>query len=393
MSPHVRSPRVLLVSHYYPPHVGGIENVVHQQAVHLARQGADVTVLTSGPRRTTTTDGDVRVVRVAAWNGTERRRGVPFPVLGPGLITTATRWARWADVIHVHDCLYMTSWAAGAAAAVTRTPYLLTQHVGLVAHPSRVVRRVQRAVYRVAGRPLLRRAATVMVVNATVADFVHRHGVRPGGVTQFANGVDSALFRPVGSAADRVGLRRRLGLPTDRPLVLFVGRLVEKKGYDLLLRAADPAYDLVFAGDGSGGHRLGGRPGVHHLGALPPAELADVYRACDVFALPSESEGFPLTVQEAMASGLPVVTTDDPGYAPYGLDREHVTLLPRDAGRLRAALRALTGDPVRRDRAGAWSRRFAVAHFAWDEHATGLLRTYDRVLTGGSASARTVSAP
>jgi glycosyltransferase involved in cell wall biosynthesis len=168
----------------------------------------------------------------------------------------------------------------------------------------------------------------------------------------------------------------------DRLLVLFVGRLVEKKGYDLLLRAADPAYEMVFAGDGSDRRLLDGRPGVHHLGALPPAALADMYRACDIFALPSESEGFPLTVQEAMASGLPVVTTDDPGYAPYGLSREHVTLLPRDAGRLRTALRSLADDAARRERAGAWSRRFAVANFAWEEHATHLLGRYDRALTG-----------
>jgi glycosyltransferase involved in cell wall biosynthesis len=239
---------------------------------------------------------------------------------------------------------------------------------------------VQRAVYRVAGRPLLRRAATVMVVNGTVAGFVRDQGVRHGAVAHFANGVDSALFRPAGSAAERAALRRRLGLPADRVLVLFVGRLVEKKGYDLLLDAADPAYELVFAGDGSDLRLLDGRPGVHHLGALRPAALADVYRACDVFALPSESEGFPLTVQEAMAGGLPVVTTDDPGYAPYGLAREHVTLLPRDAGRWREALRSLAGDAGRRARSGDWSRRFAVANFAWDEHATGLLSTYGRVL-------------
>ncbi|GAA0540351.1 glycosyltransferase family 4 protein [Paractinoplanes ferrugineus] len=374
--------RVLLVSHYYPPHVGGIENVVHQQATHLARQGADVTVLTSGPRSTSTTDGGVRVIRQAAWNGIERRTGVPFPVLGPGLLATARRWARWADVIHVHDCLYPTSWAAGLAAVLTRTPYLLTQHVGLVAHPSVLVRGGQRVVYRIAGRPLLRRAARVLVVNGKVGEFVRDQGVRQEDVALFANGVDSTLFRPIRSDADRVALRQRLGLPAEKLLVLFVGRLVEKKGYDLLLNAADPAYELVFAGDGSDLRRFAGRPGVHHLGALPPAELADVYRACDVFALPSESEGFPLTVQEAMASGLPVVTTDDPGYAPYGLAREHVTLLPRDAGRLRAALRAIAGDAARRERAGAWSRRFAMTNFAWDEHATGLLRTYD--LVGGA---------
>ncbi|MDT7679529.1 MAG: hypothetical protein QOD82_7431 [Pseudonocardiales bacterium] len=376
--------RVLFVSHYYPPHVGGIENVVRQEAVHLAARGVDVTVLTSGERTETREEEGVRVVRVAAWNGAERA-GVPFPVLSPRLLTAALRWARRADVIHVHDCLYVTSWAAGLAAVLTRTPHLVTQHVALVQHPSALVRGVQRAVYAVAGRGLLRRARTVLTLNASVADFVRRYGARPDRSRHLANGVDTELFRPAASGEERSLARKRFGLPEDRPLVLFVGRLVPKKGYDLLLSGYDPAagYDLVFAGDGDSA-ALSGRPGVHHLGALRPEELAEAYRACDVFALPSTAEGFPLTVQEAMASGLPVVTTDDPGYAPYRLDPSRVTLLPRNAGALRSALSALAGDGSQRERMGLYSREYATTAFAWEEHVSALAQ-YFRDAAGPAA--------
>ncbi|TDT98543.1 phosphatidylinositol alpha 1,6-mannosyltransferase/phosphatidylinositol alpha-1,6-mannosyltransferase [Streptomyces sp. 846.5] len=382
-TPPERPLRVLLVGHYYPPHVGGIENVVRHEALHLARRGVEVTVLTSGSRSGTDDGSDapgVRVVRVAAWNGAEERAGVPFPVLAPRLLFAALRWARWADVVHVHDCLYMTSWAAGLAGAATRTPHVLTQHIALVEHPSALVRGVQRAVYAVAGRGLLRRAGRVLVLNTAVAAFAVEQGARPETVCHFANGVDTELFRPASSSADRDRARDRFALPKDRVLVLFVGRLVPKKGYDLLLAAAGPGFDVVFVGDGAEGRAAENRPGVHHLGALPPDALAEVYRACDVFALPSTAEGFPLTVQEAMASGLPVVTTDDPGYAPYELDREHVTLLPRDVEALRGALTALAGDPGVRARAGEYSRRYAVTGFAWEEHANSLLRLYGDVL-------------
>jgi D-inositol-3-phosphate glycosyltransferase len=373
--------RVLLVSHYFPPHLGGIEYVVHHEATNLARAGAKVTVLTTGRRSTVeeTPDG-VRVVRVAAWNASEDRIGVPFPITAPRLFSAAVRLARWADIMHVHDCLYMTSWAAGAAAALTSTPYVMTQHVALVEHPLGLVRGVQRSVYAVAGRRLLRRASRVFVVNASVADFVATQGAPSGTVQHLANGVDTDMFRPASSRDEQLAARRRFGLPFDRILVLFAGRLVPKKGYDLLLSAADPAYDLVFAGETYGSERHPDRPGVHHLGRLAPDVLAEAYRACDVFALPSTAEGFPLTVQEAMASGMPVVTTDDPGYAPYELDREHVILLPRDAQSYRETLTALAVAADRRLRMGLWSRRYAAAGFAWNTHAVTLLRHYADVV-------------
>ncbi|MFI9819964.1 glycosyltransferase family 4 protein [Streptomyces sp. NPDC052013] len=369
--------RVLMVCHYYPPHVGGIENVARREAIGLARQGADVTVVTSAGRSSVTREDGVRVVRVAAWNGAERKAGVPYPFFSPALLPVALRWARHADAVHIHDCLYLSSWAAGLAAGLTRTPYVLTQHVAVVDHPSGLVRAVQRAFYGVAGRALLRGARAVFTLNATVADFVRSHGARPGRARHLANGVDTELFRPAADDDERQLARKRLGLPEDRVLVLFVGRLVPKKGYDLLLAAHTPdaGYDLVFAGDGDAG-ALAGREGVHHIGALPPERVAEAYRACDVFALPSTAEGFPLTVQEAMASGLPVVTTDDPGYAPYALDRELVALLPREVPAIAAELRALAADPERRARMAAYSRAYAEGDFAWDEHVRTLMRHY-----------------
>lgn len=369
--------RILLVSHYYPPHVGGIENVVHREAQGLSAQGAEVTVLTSASRSSTTVEEGVRVVRVAAWNGAERRAGVPFPLFSPALLTAALRLARRADAVHIHDCLYLSSWAAGLAARLTRTPFVLTQHVAVVAHPSGLVRAVQHAVYGIAGRALLRGARAVFTLNASVARFVRAHGAPEHRAHHLANGVDTDRFRPAASAAERTLTRERFGLPADRILVLFAGRLVPKKGYELLLAAHTPdaGYDLVLSGDGDTS-ALAGRSGVHHLGALSQEAVAEVYRACDVFALPSTAEGFPLTVQEAMASGLPVVTTDDPGYAPYRLDRDRVSLLPREVPALAAELRALAADPERRTYMGEYSRTYAEKAFAWDDHVQTLLAHY-----------------
>lgn len=364
--------RILLVSHYYPPHVGGIENVAAQQARMLAARGADVTVLTSAlPAPPPAPVDDVRVVRIPAWNSVEDRTGVPFPVFGPRLFPAGREWVRWADVVHLHDTLYPSSWSAGLRAMRTGTPLFLTQHVAVVEHPSALVRAVQHAVYQSIGRRLFRASREVFVVNDSVAAFVRRF--RGDGVELLPNGVDTARYRPA-SAGEIRPLRERWRLPADRVLVLFVGRPVPKKGYDLLLAARHPDYDLVFAGERP--PHVPDDPAVHHLGALSPDEISDLYRACDVFALPSTAEGFPLTVQEAMASGLPIVTTDDPGYGSYGLDRTHVALVPRDAEALRATLRALAADPARRDAMGRYSTGFATTRFSWPKHVQRLEESY-----------------
>jgi glycosyltransferase involved in cell wall biosynthesis len=365
--------RVLLVTHYFPPHVGGIENVAWQQARHLAELGVEVTVLTSGDESSTRFEGDFRVVRVRAWNGLERRAGVPFPVLGRELWRAARHWADWADVVHVHDCLYMTSWAAGRAAERTGTPLVMTQHVAVVDHPVALVGAVQRIVYRAVGSGLLRRSRNTAVVNGTVAEFVRSLGTPPSRVRLVPNGVDTAMFHPATPSA-RAALRAELGLPADAVLVLFVGRPVPKKGYQILLDAAHPDYQLVFAGERPA--HTQDRPGVHHLGQLTPTRLADVYQACDIFALPSTAEGFPLTVQEAMASGLPVVTTDDPGYGIYELDRAKVHLVRRDAAEVRAALVGLANDGATRRVMAGYAVDYATRRFSWAAHTDTLLCLY-----------------
>lgn len=389
MSPAAAAPlRILLVSHYYPPHMGGIENVVQQEARHLAAAGVRVTVLTSGDRSSVTVEDGVVIVRSAAWNGLERRAGIPFPIFGPGLIRQALRWARWADVVHIHDGFYLSSWTALAAAAALRKPVVAHQHVALVHHGSAAVGLVQKAVYATAGRLLMRRARFVFTMNAGVAEFARGLGADAGRMRHLPNGVDVEAFRPVADAAERAAERARLGLPDDVVLVLFVGRFVPKKGFDILLAAADPAaYHLVFAGGPADAlaHRAG-RDCVHYLGALAPAEVVAAYRACDVFALPSTSEGFPLTVQEAMSAGLAVVTSDDPGYAVYDLDRDHVSLVPRDPEALRDRLREIAADPELRGQMGTYARAYAEEHFTWPDHVAELIGRYRSALLATTSS-------
>ena len=137
-------------------------------------------------------------------------------------------------------------------------------------------------------------------------------------------GADFTLFAP---ATDRAALRERLELKPGF-LILFVGKLTEKKGLSFLLQAlarlgTDQASSrLVVIGEGAlrpqleaEAGRLGLKDRIHFLGAKPPAELADYYRAADLVAVPSvrdrrgETEGMPVVILEALASGVPVIAT------------------------------------------------------------------------------------
>lgn len=357
-------PRAVLVAHYASPHVGGMETVLDQQAQSLTERGYDVRVLTcrhdrSVPRRSTGPHGTT--LRSAAFNGFERR-GVTFPLVSPLFLLRVLREVRGAELVHLHDVFYTTSHLAALALAIARKPYALTQHVALVDHPSRLVMAVQRLVYRTVAAPVLRRARGIVVYNTNVRDHLVAMGVPDERVLLTHNGIDTERFTPA-TPEERRELKASLGLPPDLPVVLFVGRMVPKKGADLVAATADPATrTTVLVGDGDAPPPA---PGVVVHGPARGQELVDLYRAADVFVFPAVGEIFTLVVQEAMACGLPVVTYDDPGYAHYDLDRERVSLVPRDVPSLRKAVEEVLGDPERREAMGAWSRATAEERFSW----------------------------
>ena len=381
LTPVIMQPRrILIVSHQFPPQVTGIGNVAAAEAAHLVASGNEVTVMTTGGDGgpATMTPEGYRLVRLDAWEGLERRRGIPFPVSGPSLLSQTRRLVRWADMVHIHDVLYMPCWAAAWSARAAGRPTIITQHVAEVAHTSLATRVAQRAVYGTAGSRILRGASRVTVVNGRVGDFVESQGVERSRIRLLPNGVDTDRFRPAGPG-EREAVRDRHGLPQDAVLALFVGRFVPKKGVHRLLAALADEYTVVLVG----GERPTGFPDDRRaifLGELGPDEVADLYRASDVFVLPSESEGFPLSAQEAMATGIPVVLRHDEGYAPYQLDDVGVRFVEGSPESIRRELSALAADPQARASMGEAALHHARSRFAWREHTARLEALWDEVL-------------
>jgi glycosyltransferase involved in cell wall biosynthesis len=221
----------------------------------------------------------------------------------------------------------------------------------------------RRAIKGVVVPRLLEPAAAVLAVGTLARESAVERGADPARVRVFANTVDVDAWE---ARADRLRerrteLRETLGGADDDVLVLSVGRLAPEKGLDTLIRAVagDERLAVVIAGEGQAREtlaRLGGR--VRLLGDVDEERLAELYVAADVFALLSLHEPWGVVVNEAAASGLPLVLSDRVGAA-YDLlrDDENGLLLP--AGDVDAAARAiqrLADDPELRRRMGARSR-------------------------------------
>ena len=293
--------------------------------------------------------------------------------VGPALGMVAGWLIRGADVVHGHDAYHPPVILAAALARCLGRPLFLTQHVGIVEHGRAVVRLAQHAVYATAGRMLWHWAAVVTAYNPIVAAFLAARGVPPGRIRLTANGVDTDYFRP-GTPDAVAATRRRHGLRPDVPVILFAGRLVPKKGLGALLAARGPEYQLVIAGPGRVPSPA--PPGVTFLGPVPRAALRDLYQASDVFACPVSGEMLTLTMQEAMACGVPVVASAHPAYSRYGLDPAGVALVAPTGAALRAEFLGILASPGRAGRMRAYSRRLAVEQFSWQANAAGLASGY-----------------
>jgi glycosyltransferase involved in cell wall biosynthesis len=164
---------------------------------------------------------------------------------------------------------------------------------------------------------------------------------------------------PEAPDVDRTEVRRALGLPADRFLALCAGRDVPKKRLDLFLAAHDPAYDLVAVTDRD---PAGAPPGARILPFVEPERFRELLAAVDAFVLPSEAEGFPLALQEALVTGLPCVVTRGPGYEHYLRDGEWIPV-EADASAIREALVALAADPARVDEVAARARAAGEREF------------------------------
>jgi len=376
--------RIVQVTPFFYPHAGGVESHVRGLVREFAREGHDVTVVTSRFDRSLPEEEELEGYRILR----SRTLGVVLDTpVDFGVRRTVRDLA--PDVFHLHYPPPLTSYFATRELARRKVPVCLTYHCDLY-------------LPGVGGRllaELYQRVFVSSTLDRTRQIIVHTRSY--GGTSAMLRGrelavipsaVDLERFRPGLEAGD---IRRNLRLEGKR-VAVFTGRLVPHKGVDVLLQAlvqlpSDVALIVVGAGPRlpslvGQARRLRVEDRVRFCPRISDEDLPRYLSLADVFVFPSQSrlEGFGLAVAEAMAAGLPVVVPDMPGVREViEPGREGLLAEPLLASDLADKVRTLLDDPALAKRMGRAGRERAEARYALPIVARSLLNLYEDLRAAG----------
>lgn len=369
--------RIAIVTESFTPDVNGVAHTVGRVAEHLATRGHLPLVIApqASTRRVAARPLPYPVVRVPSLplpGHDQLRLGLPTRRLAVALREHDP------EAVHLASPFVLGSWAATVAGSLglptiavyqTDIPaYAHAYRIGLAeAAAWRWLRRIHNA------------AARTLAPSTAAAAKLHAHGIRQ--VWLWRRGVDTVQFHP----ARRSDSLRRALAPRGEVLVGYVGRLAIEKRVDLLAETSRiPGVRVIIVGAGPAATPLRRHlPQAVFLGSRRGTQLARIYASLDVFCHTGPYETFGQTVQEAAASGLPVVAPAAGG--PLDLvepGRTGELVPPGDGVALAAAVAHLAADPGRRAAYGRAGRAMVEGR-SWAAVGDELIDHYRSVRSGG----------
>ncbi|WP_369198638.1 glycosyltransferase family 4 protein [Streptomyces djakartensis] len=365
--------RVVIVTESFPPDVNGVAHCALQTARHLADRGHAPVVVAPAPAPGSRPDASAPcpVVHVPS---------LPLPgypqvrVALPSRRLAATLAEHRADLVHLASP-FVLGVRGMAAAARLGVPAVAVYQTDLAGYARTYMGAGEAAAWRRI-RSVHGAADLTLAPSGAALRDLETHGVPR--VRLWPRGVDTERFRP--GRRDEA-LRRELA-PNGELIVGYVGRLAPEKHIDLLAGTCRlDGVRVVIVGDGPSRPGLQeALPGAVFLGRRTGDDLARIFASLDVFAHTGPFETFCQTVQEAMASGLPVVAPAAGG--PLDLvahGRTGLLVPPRDPGAVRDAVRALAADAGLRDAFGT-AGRATVEGRTWAVVGDQLIGHYAHVL-------------
>jgi phosphatidylinositol alpha 1,6-mannosyltransferase len=377
--------RVAVVTESFPPDVNGVAHSVVRVAEHLVARGHHPLVIAPEPGSGLPRVAGrlpypvVRVPSVAMPGYPTFRLGLPSRRIAEAIISHGT------DIVHLAGPFFLGA-RGSAVAQHMKLPTIAVFQTDVPSYAAAYGKRRAAAVLRVNGlgeaaawrwvRAIHNAADRTLAPSTASATALHEHGIER--VWLWRRGVDAARFDPAHRSA---ALRRALA-PNGEILIGYVGRLAVEKRVDLLAPIiAIPGVRLVVVGSGPvEGELRKALPGAVFLGARHGAQLARIYASLDAFVHSGPYETFGQTLQEAAASGLPVVAPAAGG--PADLVEHGVTgylVEPHSAPALAAAVGHLVERPELRAAMGAAGRR-AVLGRSWSAVGDELIAHYEAVL-------------
>ncbi len=367
--------RILHISKKYPDAIGGDAIVVYNLELHQARDGHDVTILTSKSREVIQKPNVIQfgIPDVAAHIDAITMKRIVSLVWFP-FTTFRILSAIKPDIIHTHSA--ELGFLVSFLAKIFHIPVIQTCH-GICFNDKSVspVKRVLEAFLLKYG--LFTYITTVD--KCSLEDF-SRQGIRD--VRYIPNGVDVASFSGK-------------SIHCMHPMkFLSVGRLEHQKGFDVLIDAAmslkqvTDDFQVNIIGDGSQRDGLARQISrcsledtVHLLGSVPKEELVQQYICSDAFILPSRWEGLPLTLLEAWAAGLPVIVTNVGGLPELCKDMENAIVLnPGDPNTLCHAMRFFIEHWDIAERLGSEGNRVARTLYSWESVSNQYQAVYRQII-------------
>lgn len=367
---------------------GGAERVAAGLLMHLDASEFSVSAASLYPFRGSGIDDELR------------RRGVPVTYLGKRRGPDPRMYARMSDVLTrfrphvVHTHLYVLRYLL---------PVMLMHRVPVMVHTvhtlaEREIEPHARWISRVAWRAGV---TPVTIARAVDASFERLYGFKAPAM--IPNGIHVAAYAE--AAVPREVWRSAHGFQPDETVYLCVGRLVVQKNHALLLRAfarsAEAHANARLAIIGEGEQRaaleaqaaaLGIAARVRFLGIR--RDVPDAMAAADAFVLPSDYEGNPLSVMEAMAAGLPVVATAVGGVPELVEDGRHGFLVPAgDADALAGAMSRLAADGGMRATMALHARERAAREFGVQQMAEAYANLYRRLVSRREQPAELAATP
>ena len=370
---------VLLVHVWYWPHVGGGDQHVEQIGMELVRRGHRVTVWCA----------DVPANDEKRYNrgGVDVIRIEPSTVLGgvDPLVSVKDLDMSDVDVVHLHDTLPVLIRRTLAKARASGKPIVTTYHNDYVKHTA-AGRLLKRLRWRLQGLRTLNSSDARIVLTPYFEQLLRSKGVN-GELEIIPNG-----FSPIEESpqtpqilADR---------DSSRPLLVFVGRLSEQKGIDVMMDAwdivaseGDPGYDLAIAGDGELRTWLTKRcseancaSNISLLGLVTESEKRWLFENGTAVVIPSRFEGLPTVLLESMYAGTPVIMTDVSGLGSLLSETgAGITIQPEDPSSLASAMDEIA--LANREKLDDWGGKGSIASkkYLWSSVVDRVLEVYRRV--------------